>query len=377
MKFIHIADLHLGKRMNDINLLEDQIYALNQVVETAKSEKADAVIIAGDIYQQSSPKSEAMTAFNDFVCALANEGIKVFAISGNHDSDQRVSYFSSLVRSSGIYISEKFEGTLQQYTFSDKYGEVVISLLPFIRPINVRKCYPDEKIESYQDALAAVISHSDIDTKKRNILICHQFITGAQMSESEEKTLGGLDNIDACVFDDFDYVALGHIHKPQSMTKKTIRYSGSLLKYSLSEANQKKSISIITIGKKGDVKIKEKELKFLHDVREIRGKIEEVMAMPYSEDYVRVTVTDEVVPPDAKISISTVFPNMMKYAIDNSKTKIDIDILAKADMEHKSVTDMFIDFFRLQNNDVEPDKEYLEIFDEVLCSVEGDKYEAN
>ena len=339
--------------------------------------EADAVIIAGDIYQQSSPKSEAMTAFNDFVCALANEGIKVFAISGNHDSDQRVSYFSSLVRSSGIYISEKFEGTLQQYTFSDKYGEVVISLLPFIRPINVRKCYPDEKIESYQDALAAVISHSDIDTKKRNILICHQFITGAQMSESEEKTLGGLDNIDACVFDDFDYVALGHIHKPQSMTKKTIRYSGSLLKYSLSEANQKKSISIITIGKKGDVKIKEKELKFLHDVREIRGKIEEVMAMPYSEDYVRVTVTDEVVPPDAKISISTVFPNMMKYAIDNSKTKIDIDILAKADMEHKSVTDMFIDFFRLQNNDVEPDKEYLEIFDEVLCSVEGDKYEAN
>lgn len=377
MKFLHIADLHLGKRMNDINLLEDQIFALNQVVEIAKEEKVDAVLAAGDIYQQSSPRSEAMTAFNDFVCALVDAGIKVFAISGNHDSDRRVSYFSSLVRSSGVYVSEKFEGTLQKYTFSDEYGDVVISLLPFIRPVNVRKLFPEERIESYQDAVSAVISHSSVDKSRRNILLCHQFITGAQMSDSEEKSLGGLDNIDASVFDDFDYVALGHIHKPQKMTRDTVRYSGSLLKYSLSEATQKKSVSVVTIGKKGEIEIRERELSFLHDVREIKGTISEVMGMPYSEDYVRVTVTDETVPPDTKVSVTTVFPNMMKFAIENSKTKTDIDILAKESLENKSITDMFIDFFRLQNNDVAPDEEYLEVFDEVLKGTEDDKYEAD
>lgn len=377
MKFIHIADLHLGKKMNDVNLLEDQIFALRQVVGCAEEEKADAVIIAGDIYQQSSPGSEAMTAFNDFVCELSGKGIKVFAISGNHDSGERVSYFSSLVRSSGIFISDKFDGTLQQYVTDDGCGEIVISLLPFIRPANVRKFYPDEKIETYQDAVSAVINHSDIDTKKRNVLVCHQFVTGAQTSDSEEKNLGGLDNIDAAVFDGFDYVALGHIHKPQKMTRDTVRYSGSLLKYSLSEASQNKSISVVTVGEKGDLSIAERKLRVLRDVREVRGTIEEVMNMPYSEDYVRVTVTDETVPPDTKVSVTTVFPNMMKFAVENSKTSVDIDITARESAENKSVTEMFIDFFRLQNNDVAPDEDYLEIFSEVLSGLEEDKYETD
>lgn len=377
MKFIHTADLHLGKKMNDVNLLEDQVFALNQIVQCAEDEKTDAVFIAGDIYQQSSPGPEAMTVFSDFVSALVKKGISVFAISGNHDSDRRVSYFSSLVRPSGVYISEKFEGRLQQYTLKDEYGEVIISLLPFIRPVNVKKCYPDDKIDSFQDAVSAVIGHSGTDFSKRNILLCHQFITGAQSSDSEEKNLGGLDNVDASVFDGFDYVALGHIHRPQKMTRDTVRYSGSLLKYSLSEASQKKSISIVTIGRKGDVDVREKELDVLHNVREVRGTVDEIMHMPYSEDYVRVTVTDETVAPDAKVSVTTVFPNMMKFAVENSKTGIDADVFSKDNTDKKSITDMFIDFFRLQNNDVAPDEDYLEVFNEVLNGLEADKYETD
>lgn len=377
MKFIHIADLHLGKKMNDVNLLDDQIYALNQIVSIAEAEKADAVLIAGDIYQQSAPRSEAMTAFNDFVCALVGKGIKVFAISGNHDSDERVSYFSSLVRQNGVYISEKFSGTLQQITLTDRYGDVVVSLLPFIRKVNVKKFYPDEKINSLQDAISCVFSHSEIDKSKRNILLCHQFVTGAETSESEEKTLGTLDNVDACVFNDFDYVALGHIHKPQKALREEVRYSGSLLKYSISEANQEKSITIVTIGKKGTVKIKTKELKVLRDVREIEGYIDDIMSLKYSEDYVRVTVHDETVPPDAKVNILTVFPNMIKFTVKNSKTKEDADVEADEDTESKSITQMFIDFFALQSNGTLPEEKYLRVFNEVLQGLENDKYEAD
>ena len=190
MKLLHIADLHLGKRMNDIDLLEDQIHVLRQIREIAVSEKTEAVLIAGDVYQKASPQSEAMTAFNDFVSALAESGIKVFAISGNHDSDRRISYFSALLRKSGVYVSERFTGVLQQYSLFDAYGEVVVSLLPFIRPLTVRRFYPDRNIVSYQDAVAAVLSASPIDRSKRNVLLCHQFITGAELSDSEERTVG-------------------------------------------------------------------------------------------------------------------------------------------------------------------------------------------
>lgn len=377
MKFIHLGDLHLGKRMNDVNLLEDQIYALNQIVDIAINEKVDAVLIAGDIYQKSSPQSEAMTAFNDFVCSLVKNNILVFAISGNHDSDQRISYFSSLIKQSGVYVSEKFTGVLQQISVEDEYGETVISLLPFIRPVNVKRCFPEDEIVSYNDAIKSVLKHSDIDKSKRNILLCHQFITGAELSDSEEISVGGVDNIDASVFDDFDYVALGHIHKPQKITRDTLRYSGSLLKYSFSEANHNKSIAVVKVCEKGNISIELKKLASLHDVREVEGTLDELVSMPYSEDYVRVIVHDEIVPPDARVSVSTVFPNMMKFAVQNSKTKTDIDVLAYDTIKDKSITEMFIDFFKLQNNDVSPSEEQLAVFEEVLKGLEDDRYEAD
>lgn len=366
MRFIHTADLHLGKRLHDVPLLEDQIYMLDELKKLAIARGADAVMIAGDVYQSSSPPSEAMSAFDGFVTALAAAGIRVFAVSGNHDSERRVAYLASLVRGSGIYVSERFTGTLQQFTMEDEHGELVVSLLPFIKPINVRRCYPEETIESYQDAAAAVLCHSPVDTAKRNILICHQFITGAQTAGSEELSVGGVENIDAALFKDFDYVALGHIHRAQRVGRETVRYAGSPLKYSLAEALHKKSAAVVDMGAKGDVKIELVPLTPLHDVREVEGYLDGIMRMPYSEDYVRVTVRDELVPPDARVTVTTVFPNLLRFEVRNSKTGEAAETSDAQDVEDKSVEELFRDFFSLQNNGAQPDEEQLALIREVL-----------
>ena len=372
MKFLHLADLHLGKRLNDFSFLEDQVRLLCQVEEIARSERADAVLIAGDVYQKASPQSEAMAVFDQFITRLKEMGLWVFVISGNHDSAQRISYFSSLLKNSGVYVSEAFDGHLQQVTLQDEHGELVVSLLPFLKPIQVRRFYPDEKIETYQDAVQAVLRHSPVDTAKRNVLVCHQFITGAEISDSEEKTVGGLDNIDAAVFADFDYVALGHIHKPQQCARETLRYAGSLMKYSFSEVNQKKSVAVVEMGEKGEVSVHIVPLNAPHDMRQVEGLMDDVLAMPYSEDYVWVTLRDELPPPDARVTVSTVFPNMMKFSVVNSKTKTDIDVLAREAMENKSPEELFSDFYRLQNNDCPPGPRHMEILRSLRKELEGE-----
>lgn len=372
MKFLHLADLHLGKRLNDFSFLEDQVRLLCQVEEIARSERADAVLIAGDVYQKASPQSEAMAAFDQFITRLKEMGLAVFVISGNHDSAQRISYFSSLLKSSGVYVSEAFDGHLQQVTLQDEHGELVVSLLPFLKPIQLRRFYPDEKIETYQDAVQAVLRHSPVDTAKRNVLVCHQFITGAETSDSEEKTVGGLDNIDAAVFADFDYVALGHIHKPQQCARETLRYAGSLMKYSFSEVNQKKTVAVVEMGEKGETQVHTVPLNAPHDMRLVEGLMDDVLAMPYSEDYVWVTLRDELPPPDARVTVSTVFPNMMKFSVVNSKTKTDIDVLAREAMENKSPEELFSDFYRLQNNDCPPGPRHMEILRSLRKELEGE-----
>ena len=372
MKFLHLADLHLGKRLNDFSFLEDQVRLLCQVEEIARSERADAVLIAGDVYQKASPQSEAMAAFDQFITRLKEMGLAVFVISGNHDSAQRISYFSSLLKNSGLYVSEAFDGHLQQVTLQDEHGELVVSLLPFLKPIQLRRFYPDEKIETYQDAVQAVLRHSPVDTAKRNVLVCHQFITGAEISDSEEKTVGGLDNIDAAVFADFDYVALGHIHKPQQCARETLRYAGSLMQYSFSEVNQKKTVAVVEMGEKGETQVHTVPLNAPHDMRLVEGMLDDVLAMPYSEDYVWVTLRDELPPPDARVTVSTVFPNMMKFSVVNSKTKTDIDVLAREAMENKSPEELFSDFYRLQNNDCPPGPRHMEILRSLRKELEGE-----
>ncbi|MBE5801830.1 MAG: exonuclease SbcCD subunit D [Clostridiales bacterium] len=376
MKFLHLSDLHLGKQMNDLSLLADQEVILQQIVSIAQNEQVDAVLIAGDVYQRSSPQAEAMALFDRFVTQLVSLGKKIFVISGNHDSALRISYFSSLVRTAGVYVTEAFEGAMQSISLKDGEEDVVIWMLPFLRPAQVKRKLPQEKITTYQEAVEAVLRQSNIDPKKRNILMCHQFITGCETSDSEERSVGGVENIDASVFDVFDYVALGHIHKPQKILRDTLRYAGSPLKYSFSEHNHKKSVTVIDMPQKGNTLVRTIPLKPLHDVRLIEGTMVEIACLPYSEDYVWVTVHDELVPPDARVTLSVTFPNMMKFSVVNSKTKYDMDVLATQSMEDKSVSELFADFYRLQNNDQPPGPAYMKVLDKVLKELEEDHNEA-
>ncbi len=377
MKFLHTADLHLGKRMNDVSLLEDQTYILDQITQIARREQVDAVLIAGDVYQKASPPGEAMTLFNDFVTELTASGMKVFVISGNHDDQRRIAYFSQLLRTSGVYVTDRFEGTLQSVTLQDEHGPVVVSMLPFVRPSMVRRFLPEAEISTCTQAVAAVLGSAPLMLGARHVLLAHQFVVGAETSESEELSVGGLDQVDGGLFAAFDYVALGHIHKPQSMGRSTLRYAGSPLTYSFSEASHKKSVAIVELGAVGDVQVHQVPLQPLHQVREVKGLLHEVMAMPYSEDYVRVTLHDEVVPPDARITVSTVFPNIMKFAVENSKTKVEHDVLAGEGVEDKSVQELFDDFFRLQNNGEAPSQAQMQLLERALKELEEAGYEAD
>jgi len=377
MRFLHLSDLHLGKQLNDLSLLKDQEAALQQILSIAQAEQADAVLIAGDVYQRSAPQAEAMALFDWFVSRLTEMGKKTVMISGNHDSALRISYFSSLIREAGVYASSAFDGTLQHITLQDRDGEILIWMLPFIRPAQVRRALPEEKVASYQDAVGAVLRHAPIDRSKRNLLLCHQFITGSETSDSEELAVGGLENIDASLFDDFDYVALGHIHKPQKILRDTLRYAGSPLKYSFSEANHRKSVTVVDMQEKGNVQVRTVPLYPLHDVRLIEGKLDDIVRMPYSEDYVWITIHDEIVPPDARITLSVTFPNMLKFSVVNSRTQYDLDVLATQRMENKSISELFSDFYRLQNNDQAPGEKHMAVLDKVIRELEEAPHEAH
>ncbi len=377
MKLMHLSDLHIGKRLNDLSLIEDQAYALDRVVELAERERVDAVLIAGDVYQKASPQAEAMTLFDSFLTRLVESGMRVFIISGNHDSDRRISYFSKFLKKTGVYVSEAFEGCLQTVTETDEYGPVNIHLLPFLRPTSVKRFFPDSEIVSYEDAVRAVISHSTVDQNERNILICHQLVTGAETCDSEEEAVGGLDNISPSAFEGFDYVALGHIHKPQRAGRENMRYAGSLLKYSLSEKDHKKSVCIVDMKEKGDLAITLHEIDTLRDVREVKGEMDALLQLPYSEDYVRCVVTDELPPPDARVTLSTVFPNMIKFSIENSKTQADMDISPDNNIENKSVMGLFSEFFMLQNGGQTPSDKHLSVIEEILKEMEENAHEAD
>lgn len=373
MRILHTSDLHIGKRLNDVNLIEDQKYVLEQIINIAENQKCDAVIIAGDVYDKSNPSAEAMTLFNDFLMSLSERKIPVYIISGNHDSQERVAYFSGFARNMGVYISDGCKETPDVYTLEDEYGKVNICLLPFIKPVEARRILPDRKIETYEDAVRELISNVEINESERNIMVCHQYVTGASLCDSEELAIGGLDNISAELFDKFDYVAMGHIHGPQKIERETLRYSGSPLKYSFSEANHKKSVTIADFKEKGEITVTTVPLKFLHNVREVKGGLVQLMDMPYSEDYVRVTVTDENVVPDARISLLTVFPNMMKFAVENSKTAGQAEEIELSSVEDRSPTELFCDFYKFVNNNEPPTQEHIALFNEAMEGLGEDK----
>lgn len=370
MRFLHTADLHLGKALNDVSLIEDQREILGQIEQIALDNKVDAVLIAGDIYQSAAPSAEAMALFDGFVCRLQESGVRVFAISGNHDSHLRVSYLSSIAEKSGVYFSRVFDGTVQTIEMTDEYGKIDVHLMPFLKPSMVRPKYPDEEISNYEDAVAAVLRHSRLDKERRNVLVAHQFISGGETSDSEEQTVGGVDRVDAALFEGYDYVALGHLHAPQQAGRAAMRYSGSPLKYSFSEEKHHKSVVIADMREKGAVDVELVPLVPVHDVRQITGLGAGLLTHPRTEDYVWITVNDEEVSPDLRRMLLNVFPNMMKFSICNSKTKLDTDVLALESMENKSVLELFRDFYRLQNNGVEPSAAHLEEMEKVFEEAE-------
>ena len=370
MKFLHLSDLHLGRQLADVSLLPDQEAILDQIVSVAENEKADAVLISGDVYQRSSPQAEAMALFDAFVSRLAQDGRRVFVISGNHDSALRISYFSRLLRPSGVYVSEAFEGEMQKVTLKDEFGAVNVWMLPFLRPVQVKRKLPQARIAGFEDAVKAVLNAADVDMKQRNILMCHQFITGCETSDSEERALGGIDDVSASLFDGFDYVALGHIHKPQSIRVKTLRYAGSPLKYSFSEAGHKKSVTVVDMGPKGEVDLKEVPLYPIRDLRLLEGKLDELMQQDYTEDYVWITLKDELVPPDARVTLSVNYPNMLRFSVVNSRTKYDLDVQAAESVEHRSIPELFSDFYSLQNNGQAPGEAHMKLLDKVLREME-------
>ena len=356
MKFLHLADLHLGKRVNGFSMLEDQAHILRQILAILDDERPDGVLIAGDVYDKSVPSVEAVELLDGFLTELRARGVPVLLISGNHDSPERLAFGGRVMDSCGIHISPVYDGALAPVTLQDAFGPVHVWLLPFVKPAHVRRWFPDADIESYTDAVAEAVAHMDIDTAARNVLVTHQFVTGGTRSGSEELSVGGTDNVDSGVFAPFDYVALGHLHGAQHIGRETIRYAGSPLKYSFSEARQHKSVTVVTLGEKGDVQVRTVALTPLRELREIRGSYDELTARSFYEhttyrsDYLHLILTDEQDVFDAMSRLRTIYPYLMTLDYDNARTRAAGGMSVPAETERRTPLELFEALYQRQNH---------------------------
>lgn len=355
MKLLHLSDLHLGKRVNGFSMLEDQRVILTQIVDLAEEEKVDAVLLAGDLYDKPVPPAEAVTLLDRFLTRLSGGGIPVFAISGNHDSPERLAFATRLLAGEGIHLTAQYQGPQPPFLLQDEYGDVAIYALPYLKPALVRHWNPEADIASYEEAVSYALGQWAVDKTQRNVLLAHQFVTGGVTCESEERSVGGVDQIPAPLFAAFDYVALGHLHGPQSVGRPTLRYSGSPLKYSFSECGHEKSVTLVTLKEKGQVEIQTLPLTPRRDLREIRGAYEEVTAKSFyqgtnREDYLHVILTDEEDVPEAMGKLRTIYPNLMKLSYDNRRTQGVAEVTGAERPEEKTPLELFQDFYRLQNN---------------------------
>lgn len=357
MKLFHLSDLHIGKRVNEFSMIEDQKYILTQILYAADQEKPDGILISGDVYDRTIPMAEAVQVFDAFLTRLSEQKIPAFIISGNHDSAERLAFGSSLMGKSGIYFSKVYDGTVEKIPMQDAYGTVWIYLLPFLRPSTIRHALPEraEEVQSAADAVRIALEQTKIDEKERNVLLAHQFVTGAKRCDAEELQVGDVDQIPAELFASFEYVALGHIHSPQKVGRETVRYCGAPLKYAFSEAGQEKSITVVELKEKGSVDLRTIPLKPLHDLRKIRGTYLEVTAKSFyenrdCEDYLQVTLTDEEDVPDGMAKLRTIYPNLMRLEYDNKRTRSNAEVRAAERVEEKSELELFQEFYELQNN---------------------------
>lgn len=364
MKVLHVSDLHIGKRVNGMSMLDDQRYILRQILDIAEKRQVSVLLIAGDVYDKASPSAEAVTVFDAFLTDAVAAGLRVLAIPGNHDSAERIAYAQGLLEKQGVCLPPVYAGEVERVELEDEHGPVEFWLLPFLKPGDVRRFFPDEEIgDDYSAALRAVLGACAIDQGKRNVVLSHQLVTAygtAPDRADDEIKLGGMDNVDVSVYDAFDYVALGHVHRPQRVGRDTVRYSGSPLKYSFSEARYDKSAALIDLGEKkpGDdvgecVSFELIPLVPLHDVREVRGTLADVLAMgtahDASQDYLHITLSDEHSQLDAMAKIHEVFPNAMMLDYDNVTVLIDRpQTQLTADPDSMDTLDLFSAFYESQ-----------------------------
>lgn len=378
MKFIHLSDLHIGKRVNGFSMLEDQRYILQQILNVIDTEQPDAILLAGDIYDRPIPPAEAVSLLDDFLVKLSERKIPVLMISGNHDSPERLNFAARLMEKSDIHIAAVYDGSGKAVTLSDAYGSVDLWLLPFVKPVHVRQWFPEDVIETYTDAVACAIRHMEIDPRHRNVLITHQFVTGSERCESEELSVGGTDHVDKTVFEPFDYVALGHLHGPQMVDGERVRYCGTPLKYSFSEAKHEKSVTVVELGTKGELAVRTVPLTPKRDMIELRGTYLEVSALEYyrsldREAYFRITLTDEEDIPNAINKLRVIYPNLMRLDYDNRRTRGGVPVLEAVDVEQRSPLELFERFYEQQNNSPLSDvqRNYLREIMEHIWEAEG------
>ena len=355
MRFLHLADLHIGKRLNEISLIEDQKFIFDKILNIIDEKKIEAVLIAGDVYDKPVPSAEAVTVLNSFLNSLAKRNLKVFVISGNHDSQERIGFGAELISRSGVYMSKPFSGNVETHKIKDEYGEINIYMLPFIKPAMVKHVYEEADIDSYDSAMAYVMGQTKVDEGERNLLIAHQFVRGADRCDSEEVSVGGIDEVSVENFKRFDYVALGHLHSPQHIKSEFVRYSGTPLKYSFSEAKHQKTALIVDMKEKGNITLEKVPLIPKHDMIEIKGKYQEIMSKDFYKDidrmdYAHVTLTDEQDVLHAMELLRTVYPNIMKLDYDNTRTRSNNEIKGGENVEKKQPLDLFKEFYELQNN---------------------------
>lgn len=368
---MHLADLHLGKRVNGFSMMEDQEYILNRILEIMEVEQPDGLLIAGDVYDKTIPPAEAVRLMDDFLTAVAAKHVPVFLISGNHDSAERVAFGHQLMQGSGIWISPVYDGTIRHHTLEDRWGEVNIYLIPFLRPSVVRSFFPDVEIEDYTDALRTIIEDLQVDTSRRNVVLAHQFVTAAgalpETCDSEQLSVGGLDRVDGSVFSPFDYTALGHLHGPQRVGSETIRYAGSPLKYSFSELHQKKSVMVAELREKGETEIRQIPLQPRREMIELRGTFEEILAEARQKgepqtDYYHMILTDETDVVDALSRLREYYPNIMLLDYDNRRTRSQKEVEQLDRVEERTPGELFAALYEQQNGqEMDSDrKEYLD-----------------
>lgn len=392
MKFIHTADLHIGKRVCEHSLLEDQKYILGEILKIVETEKPDGVLIAGDVYDKAVPSAEAVQVLDNFLFDLSKLGTKAFVLSGNHDSAERIAFGGRLMAERGVYMSPVYSGNVEPVTLKDEFGEVDVWMLPFVRPAAIKASLGNgeeanaerEKVVDYTSAIQMAISKMSMTPGRRNVLIAHQYVTGAEVDENgSEEFVGGLDNVESCAFDGFDYVALGHIHRPQNVVKNDagvgrVRYSGTPLKYSLSEANHVKSVTVVELGGAGsdgvsDLKIREIPLKPMRDVRQIRGTFAELVSREFkatqnTDDYIYVVLTDENDVADAAVKLRGSYPNLMMLDYDNARTRSQTVMIGSANAEKKSPMQLFTEFYESMNGH-SMDKEQADFVDSLINNI--------